>query len=107
MYCSKCGQQIHDDAVVCVHCGCTTANSMNRTADDAPSGGLSVLGFFFPFVGLILYLVWHSEKPLKAKSVGKGAMIGAIVFAVIIVLYFVFFFSLFGMVASQAIQSTR
>lgn len=23
-YCSKCGQEIHDDAVVCVHCGCST-----------------------------------------------------------------------------------
>lgn len=38
--------------------------------------GFAVLGFFFPIVGLILYLVWHTEYPLKAKSCGKGALIG-------------------------------
>ena len=24
-YCTKCGQQIHDEAVICIHCGCPTA----------------------------------------------------------------------------------
>jgi hypothetical protein len=46
---------------------------------DAPSGGFAVLCFFVPLVGLILYLVWKSEYPLKARSCGKGAIIGAIV----------------------------
>ena len=26
MFCSKCGKEINDDAVVCVHCGCATGN---------------------------------------------------------------------------------
>ena len=26
MFCSKCGKEINDQAVVCVHCGCATAN---------------------------------------------------------------------------------
>ena len=26
MFCSKCGKEINDEAVVCVHCGCATAN---------------------------------------------------------------------------------
>lgn len=25
MFCSKCGKEINDEAVVCVHCGCPTA----------------------------------------------------------------------------------
>ena len=25
MFCSKCGKEINDEAVVCVHCGCATA----------------------------------------------------------------------------------
>ena len=45
---------------------------------DAPSGGYAVLGFFIPVVGLILYLVWKDETPLRAKSAGKGALIGVI-----------------------------
>ena len=26
MFCSKCGKEINDEAVVCVHCGCATKN---------------------------------------------------------------------------------
>ncbi len=26
MFCSKCGKEINDEAVVCIHCGCATAN---------------------------------------------------------------------------------
>ena len=40
---------------------------------------MTALGFFIPIVGLILYLVWKDQTPLKAKSAGKGALIGAIV----------------------------
>lgn len=25
-FCSKCGKEIHDEAVVCIHCGCATEN---------------------------------------------------------------------------------
>ena len=46
---------------------------------DAPSGGYAVLGFFIPVVGLILYLVWKDQTPLRAGSAGKGALIGVIV----------------------------
>lgn len=30
MYCSNCGKEIDDKAVVCVHCGCATNNSINK-----------------------------------------------------------------------------
>ena len=41
--------------------------------------GWAILGFFFPLVGLILYLVWKDSKPLSAKKASKGALIGVIV----------------------------
>ena len=46
---------------------------------DAPNTGFAVLGFFFPLIGLILFLMWKDQTPLKAKSAGKGALIGVIV----------------------------
>lgn len=45
---------------------------------DARSGGYAVLCFLFPMIGLILYLVWKDQYPLRAKSCGKGALIGVI-----------------------------
>ena len=77
MYCPNCGEQIDDKAVVCPKCGVPVKNTV--APDDAPSTGFAVLGFFFPIIGLILYIVWKSERPLCAKSAGKGALIGFIV----------------------------
>lgn len=82
MYCEKCGKEINDNAVVCVYCGCAVEKRKNAIAerpDDAPSMGFAVLGFFIPLVGLILYLVNKDTAPLKARSAGKGALIGFIV----------------------------
>lgn len=45
---------------------------------DKPSFWFSLLGFFFPIVGLILYLVYENKKPKRAKSAGKGALAGFI-----------------------------
>ena len=73
-FCSKCGKEINDEAVVCIHCGCsTTTNKMMEK--DAPDMGFAILGFLIPLVGLILYLIYKDQAPLKAKSAGKGALI--------------------------------
>lgn len=79
MYCPNCGEQIDDKAVICPKCGVPVKSNASSAADDAPSKGFAVLGFFFPLIGLILYIVWKSERPLRAKSTGKGALIGFIV----------------------------
>ena len=46
--------------------------------EDVPSTGFNVLSFFFPLIGLILYLVWNDKKPRRAKAAGKAALIGFI-----------------------------
>ncbi|RYG68591.1 hypothetical protein EON80_11345 [bacterium] len=46
--------------------------------DDAPNTGYALLGFFIPIVGLILYFVEKSRKPMKAMSALKGAATGFI-----------------------------
>ena len=33
MFCSKCGKEINDEAVVCIYCGCPTANYQKNTKD--------------------------------------------------------------------------
>ena len=62
---------------------------------DESSFGYSVLCFFFPLVGLILFLVWKDTTPLKAKSCGIGALIGFIVSVVLSILSTVLYVLLF------------
>jgi len=51
-------------------------------AQDAPSTGFAVLGFFFPFIGLIMYIAWLNTLPFRARSAGKGAIGGMIVYII-------------------------
>ncbi len=89
-FCSKCGKEILDEAVVCVHCGCPVAGQCGVVApDDAPNAGFSVLGFFIPIAGLILYLIYNQSSPLKAKSAGKGAIAGLCTSIGLIILYII------------------
>ena len=103
MYCSKCGKEINDEAVICVHCGCAVENKMNTKANeaDAPSTAWAVLGFFIPLVGLILYLLNKDKMPLKARSAGKGALIGFIVSIVFVIVYSIIAAALLSSVTSS------
>ena len=50
---------------------------------DSGSFGWAVLGFLIPIVGLVLWLVWRSTKPLCAKKAGMGALVSVIVSVVL------------------------
>lgn len=112
--CNHCNQLLEDDAKFCPVCGnkieetnpeneessqVTTTNSdysyYNQKADSS-SVGFGILSFFFPIVGLILFLVWKGETPRKAKSCGIGALIGVIFNIVVSICYAVIIVSYLG-----------
>lgn len=98
MYCKNCGQQVDEKTTYCPYCGTNTSIDSSAHMNDAPSAGFAVLGFFIPLVGLILYLVYENKQPKRAKSAGKGALIGFITKIVIsvvcVVLYIIGIFAL-------------
>lgn len=74
-YCTKCGKEIDDAAVICPHCGVQQGKIQNATTDSG-SIGWGALGCCIPLVGLILWLVWRGEKPNNARMAGIGALVG-------------------------------
>lgn len=88
-FCSHCGKELMDEAVVCVNCGCSVngANSMANAAagEDIPNGGLNILSFFIPIVGLILYCAMQSKTPRKAKQIGIFALVGFVINLVLVI----------------------
>lgn len=111
--CNYCGQDLDDDAKFCPNCGarCDTNNTSTETtngsysyydpnvmaqpprqpqSNDSPSVGFGILSFFFPLVGLILFLIWHSEYPRKAKSCGIGALVSVICYVLLICCFVIF-----------------
>ena len=99
MYCKNCGRFIEDTATYCTNCGMKLDNSQNNDLKDPSSFGFAILGFLIPIVGLILFLIYENKNPKRAKSAGKGALIGFItkivISVILVILYFVFAFSLF------------
>lgn len=74
-YCKYCGAEVAGDAVFCIHCGRSLVDEHTYSQnDDSGSFGYGVLGFFIPLAGIILYLVWHKDKPKSASMAGKGAV---------------------------------
>lgn len=67
-------------------------NPYNQPYYQAPKpqesgAGWGVLGFFFPVVGLILFLVWKDDHPARSKGAGIGALVSVILYVVFIILY--------------------
>ena len=83
MYCQRCRRKIENPALFCTYCG---AASDVTAQQDAPGPGFAVLGFFILLAGLILYLIYENKQSQKAKSAGKGALIGFIVKMIISVI---------------------
>lgn len=55
--------------------------------NDKKSFWFALFAFWHPILlGLILYLIYEDKKPLRAKSLKKGAIIGVIVRAALILL---------------------
>ena len=104
MYCKNCGKIIDDSAIYCINCGTKFDNNINET-DDRSSFGFAILGFFIPIVGLILFLIYEGKKPKRAKSAGKGALIGFItkfvLSIILVILYAVFTASLFSNISDD------
>ena len=106
-YCRNCGAQMDDESVYCQNCGANNGteeygnnqqvndssfDNINTNIHSVPSDGsntgFNVLSFFFPLVGLILYLSWKNSLPLRAKGCGKWALIGFICNIVIEICFF-------------------
>ena len=84
-YCSKCGKELIDEAIVCPGCGCAVAKIENTIADDKVSVGLCVLSALIPLFGFIYWPVKHKETPKRAKACGITAIIAWAVYIILMI----------------------
>ena len=49
------------------------------------SVGYGISGFLIPIVGLILFIVWHKDYPLRAKSALTGLIVGVILYVLMVI----------------------
>lgn len=107
MYCKNCGALVDENSLYCNKCGTRLDNTQSvSVSEDRSSFGFALLGFFVPLAGLIFFLIYESKKPKRAKSAGKGALIGfiteIILSIVVVILYVVLTASLFQNIADES-----
>lgn len=73
-----------------------------QSANEGGTAGWGVLGFFFPLVGFILWLVWKDEHPARSKSAGIGCLVRVCIGAFGAILYLVILFAILGVAAGSA-----
>ena len=76
-YCSKCGKEIVDEAIVCPGCGCAVGSSTKTQLEDKADIGLCILSALIPFFGLILFFLMRKKSP-KAANVYGPISLGSI-----------------------------
>jgi len=75
-FCSKCGKELLDEAIICPECGCAVNEEPQKENEDIGATiGFCILAAFFPIFGLIYWPVKHKTAPKRAKAVGITAII--------------------------------
>lgn len=93
-YCAFCGKELADDAAFCMACGrpCSGAPYGNvANVQDEDNIIFTIIGFFIPILGVILYLYYMDKMPLRAKSAIKGTIISIIAGAALAVLFMIIY----------------
>ncbi len=95
MFCPACGERFPAGRRFCNQCGVelkmltrpeNAAQPYVVQEKDESSFGWALLGFLIPMLGLIFYLSWKDTMPLRARSIGKGALIGVIAYVLFVAL---------------------
>lgn len=94
-FCSKCGKEIMDEAVICPGCGCAVAQERNEEKKDLKRGddGLAVASKIFLILGcisqgwMLLPLAWclpitisACGKMKRGEPVGTGLKVCSLLF---------------------------
>ena len=83
-YCSNCGNELNDEAIICVKCG-QSCSKQTLTESTTEACLLFVFSIFLPVVGFVVGLVLHSNNQRSlSKKCFSGAIIGTIIYGIII-----------------------
>lgn len=75
-FCSKCGQEVMDEAVCCPHCGC----KIPAITEDNPNPVLSAICVLQPQLGVLICIASSfMNRPNAAKSYGLCALSGFLI----------------------------
>lgn len=83
MFCSNCGAEIHDDAVVCVKCGCAVkrnnVSTLNQNVSNKDWLTTLLLCFFLGYLGIHRFYVGKTGTGIIQLLSGGGCGIWVLI----------------------------
>ncbi len=95
-YCTKCGTQLYDEAVICTNCGCATGfNNARSLSSGSKNEGLktaakvlmivgtvftSLYGFFIPLAWCLPMTLSYFKKVKNGEPVSTGFKVCSLLF---------------------------
>ena len=76
-FCTHCGKELFDEAVVCPNCGCPVKDII--VVDESISAFMVILAFLVPVIGVIYWAIKAKTRPKCAKACGIVAIIGWVI----------------------------
>ena len=88
MYCPKCGNEVNDDAEVCVHCGCSLTKTKPEYKESKTGLGV-VMALFLGIIGLIIGIMLYPSGTIARKTFIKA---WCITYAIALIMIFIIMF---------------
>ena len=89
-YCSKCGAELYDEAVICPKCGCAVEEI--KKEEETKKNTIAIVGFilsfFFAVAGLVLGIIGLIQS--KKTNDGKALSIAAIAISAVTIFWIAF-----------------
>ena len=90
MFCRKCGNEVHDEAVICIHCGCELDNGKTRDNNQSKTGIGVVMALFLGVIGLIIGICIYPAGTIARKTFVKAWIWTFVIgVAIALILYFI------------------
>lgn len=86
MFCEKCGKEIDDEAVICVHCGCATVNYRN-TMDAKSRAVYIILAVFLGGFGIHNFYIGRNRAGMFQLFI--TLFLGWLIFPMIVIFIWV------------------
>ena len=109
-FCSNCGNEVVDEAVICPKCGASTGqntvvgNNNNGTSNGMATAGF-ILSFFVPLLGLIFSIL--GLKKVKETNTGKGLSTAGIIISSIALFITLISVIIFSVAFTKAIDESN
>lgn len=86
-FCRNCGREVREEAVVCIHCGCSIPQPAQFKKEEENTDMMAILAFVFsivfPVVGLILSIIARKKLKDSADKTSKNFALAGLIISIV------------------------